>query len=149
MAKQKKYPWLNALLMTLVTVSWTSGVLFFTFNRWVRIDSEFGTLNHPLQHIFLTIHGASAFLMMILYGFFIGTHVIPHWQRPKKVPFGPSLFFSIGGLIFSAYLLYYVGHTGVRTIVMAVHVSIGFLLPVIMGLHITAMIKRSKQLNQK
>ena len=129
----------------IISTAWVSGVLFFIFNQWVRIEGEFSLLRHPLQQVFLRIHGAAAFLMMIMYGFTLGTHVLPKWKHKNLSNLGRTMTVLIGSLILSAYLLYYVGHEYIRQIIMFIHVGIGFILPVVLATHIIAIKKTYKK----
>ena len=139
----------SKFLYSVVALSWSSGILFFIFKEWVRIEDTFSVGYHPLQNIFLKIHGASAFVLMILYGYFIAVHVLPGLKKKQLSKLGRTMTVTLGSLIVSAYLLYYVGHDLLRECISYFHVTIGFLLPFILASHIISIKKQKGITNEK
>lgn len=122
------------LLSSMVAISWVSGIMFFAFDTWGMVEGDFGLTKHPWQQPCLMIHGASAFTMLMVYGFFIGSHAITAWKKGIVRRAGMGLSAIIGGLIISGYWLYY--GANLRTIIKYGHVSLGFILPIVLATHI-------------
>lgn len=133
--------WSTRLLLAILGTSWVTGLLFYTFNNWVRINGPFGPERHPMQQLFLVFHGGSAFLMMVVYGFFLGYHAWPRRKQASRL--GRLLIGAIAVSIVSAYGLYYLGDPIIRQWALYTHLMTGFFLPVILFLHIRTMVKGS------
>ncbi len=128
----------------LLAICWLTGVGFYILDIWFMVESEFGSEKHFLQLPSLQIHAATAFFIMVFFGaFFFG-----HMSRVKKMAHsqksGWTLISALAYLIFSAYLLYYIGNESMRIFVMYSHLIIGFLLPVMLICHLISH-KRNKQ----
>src|SRR4029079_10963143 len=94
------------------------------------------------------IHGASAMLMMIYFGYLLATHVSVGLRSKRNRVLGLTLVYAIGFMIVTAYGLYYLGSEGVRQVVSWAHTAVGFSLPLVLGLHV-AMGHRSNSANTK
>lgn len=133
-----KIPWRYRLwIFVFFATSWVTGILFFCFNRWVTVEGDFGPEKHPWQNWFLKVHGGSAFMMMILYGFMLASHVPSGWKSRRQRFVGLSLVGAQGVLIVSAYFLYYSGHPEFRELIGYAHSFVGATLPLLLALHIT------------
>jgi hypothetical protein len=124
--------WLFAFIM----VSWVTGVTFFILNRWVTIEGEFGPEKHPTQATFLKVHGASAFLMMISYGYLLATHIPAGYKSKRQRWLGLGLVAAQGFLIVTAYGLYYVGGDEFHALIGYAHASVGFIFPFLLATHV-------------
>lgn len=100
-------------------------------------NKEFGIAKNPLQFPLLKIHGASAFLVMIIFGYFLADHVQKKWHTKKpKAKTGIAMLITVSVMIISAYLLYYLPGGLVRQIDIYIHLFAGFFLPIILFTHI-------------
>jgi hypothetical protein len=132
-----KIPWrFRGVLFALLALSWLTGVTFFAMNRWVAVEGDFGLEKHPAQMIFLKVHGASAFLMMISYGYMLATHVPAGYRSKRQRLLGLILVGAQGFLIISAYGLYYSGGETFRPLISYAHFSVGLIFPVLLATHI-------------
>ncbi len=132
-----KIPWrYRACMFSLITLSWVSGVAFFVMNRWLTIEGEFGLEKHPAQATVLKLHAASAFLMMVSYGYLLATHVPAGYRSRRQRILGLGLVGAIGFLIVTAYGLYYVGGENFRSLIGYAHAAVGFVFPLLMAFHI-------------
>ncbi|RAP33760.1 hypothetical protein DID77_02570 [Candidatus Marinamargulisbacteria bacterium SCGC AG-439-L15] len=129
-------PLYKRLLYLTLTSSWVSGSVYFILDTWFPVQGEFGLSKNPYQYFFLQIHGGSAFLMMILYGLFLGTHVSTSISKKEMRKLGLTITGLIGFLISTAYLLYYLSNETLREITRYAHASVGFSLPFILASHI-------------
>lgn len=138
-----KLPFILRLLLYLsLAVSWFTGLGFFLLDTFFQIEGEFGPQKHPWQNPALTLHGGAAFIMMIWFGAMLSAHVPMGW-RTKRIRFwGITLVSCVALQIFTAYLLYYVGHELTRETVKWIHLAVGLSLPLILTSHIRAGRKR-------
>jgi hypothetical protein len=132
-----KIPWrYRTWLFAFILLSWITGVTFFILNRWVEIEGEFGPEKHPAQAIFLKVHGASAFLMMISYGYLLATHIPAGYKSKRQRFLGLCLVGAQGFLILTAYGLYYVGGENFHSVIGYAHASVGFIFPFLLATHV-------------
>lgn len=136
----------KVILLVCVLIAWLSGIAFFVLDQWFKVDGEFGLTNHPAQHLFLYIHGGISFILMIVYGYFIGTHVIPAFKYQQHRRLGYMVTSCIGFLSLTGYLLYYLSNKWMRNVVIYSHIGIGFILPLVMVGH---MITSKNYLNRR
>ncbi len=132
-------------LFALVLTSWTSGVSFFILNRWVSVEGDFGPEKHPWQFNILEIHGAAAFLMMLVFGALLAAHVPVGWRVQRVRPLGLALVIALALLMTSAHFLYYLGDEEFRQWTAYVHAAIGFSLPFILIAHLWQGSKRRRR----
>jgi hypothetical protein len=123
-------------LFSIFTFAWCSGVAFFVLKTWFIVEGEFGPEKHPFQFTSLQIHGLIAFLMMITYGYFLGTHVQNTWKMKSKRTSGILLVAIPAFMMITAYLLYYIAKDRTREIIGYVHLGVGFILPLILTIHV-------------
>lgn len=134
-----KIPWrYRTWLFAFIMLSWVTGVTFFILNRWVEIEGEFGPEKHPAQATFLKVHGASAFLMMICYGYLLATHVPAGYRSRRQRVLGLGLVAAQGFLILTAYGLYYVGGDDFHALLGYAHASVGLVFPFLLATHVIA-----------
>lgn len=126
---------------------WISGVSFFVLQTWFQIEGEFGMQKHPWQFTSLQIHGFMAFVMMVTFGYVLGTHVQAGWKLKPIRKSGVILTAMPIFMMITAYLLYYIAEDFSRQIVAYSHLAVGFLMPFILFLHIY-LIRRQKKLNR-
>ncbi len=124
------------ILSAIVLTSWVTGVTFFILNNYVQIDGEFGPQKHPAQFLFLKIHGASAFAMMISFGYLLATHVPIGYRAKRERILGLLLTGVQALLVVSAYYLYYGSDEDRRSLVAWTHLSLGVIYPFIIALHV-------------
>ena len=133
----KTYPRLyRRIIYVLFSVSWLTGALFFILNRWVTVDGDFGPEKHPLQFPILMTHGASAFLMIFIFGVVVASHITANWHMKAVRRLSLFLVITMSFQIVSAYLLYYLASETWREIIANVHAIIGFLLPLLLCIHV-------------
>lgn len=123
-------------LFAVLSTSWCTGITFFVLNRWFVVEGDFGPEKHPWQFNVLKIHGAAAFLMMIVFGCLLAAHVPAGWRTKRLRVQGITLVSAQGFLIVSAYLLYYIGGEEFRTLVGYAHASVGFVFPFLLIWHL-------------
>lgn len=132
----------------LLASCWITGIGFFVLDTWLIVEGEFGPEKHFLQLPSLQVHAATAFFIMVFFGgFFFG-----HMPRARKVPHSQTsgwiLLSALGYLIFSAYLLYYIGNESIRFYVMYSHLIIGVLLPIMLACHLRSHKQNKRKLKR-
>ena len=133
------------VLFSTLLFCWFSGLLFFVFDGWIRVEGEFGQQRHPLQQIMLSAHGASAFLMLILFGFMLKNHVALLWRANKNRSIGITIVMSFIVLIITGYFLYYASAELFRLANSYLHIGIGILFPCFVLYHsIPCILRRTK-----
>lgn len=127
--------WKSALFLVLA-LSWLSGIAWFSLHRWVRTEGEFGEEHSPWEPVLLKIHGASAMLVMVYFGYLLASHVPVGLRARRNRGLGLTLVYAIAFMIVSSYGLYYIGNEGFRSMVSWAHLAVGFLLPLVLMLHV-------------
>ena len=127
----------QAWLYTIIIIAWCSGVAFFVLKTWFTVEGDFGPEKHPFQFPALQVHGFIAFLMMITYGYFLGTHVQQSWKLKPRRALGILLVGVPAFQMITSYLLYYVNWKDAsREIIEYLHLGVGFTLPLIVLSHV-------------
>ena len=136
------------LLFSALATSWVSGITFFILNRFITIDGDFGPQKHPWQFPMISIHGFAAFSMMILFGAMVASHVPLAWRTNKQRLWGLSFIIATSIQIITGYTLYYLATEMSRDVTAYIHLSIGFLLPAILAIHVLEASKSRKVKNK-
>lgn len=126
----------KAALYAVILTSWLTGSLWFYLHRWVLIEGEFGEEHSAWEPVLLKIHGASAMLMTIYFGYLLASHVPTGLRSRRNQLLGWLLLGSVALLIATSYGLYYIGGESFRSVVSWSHLSIGLCLPLVLGMHI-------------
>ena len=95
------YSAFGALLLT--------GLAWLCFDKWVRVAGEFGPEHHPAEHVMLIVHGAAAYVFLIVAGALIPVHVKLGWSIGRNRVSGVTLAAILGVLALTALGLYYFG----------------------------------------
>ncbi len=144
-----KISWNNRIILFLfLSISWCSGLTFFILNTWVEVEGEFGVEKHPFQYPILKTHGASAFIMMIIFGFLIAAHIPAGLKQKRNKITGIILIIINVFMIITAYLLYYSGEE-YRSLVSYAHFIVGLFFPLLLIFHLLNRKKISKNLTPK
>jgi hypothetical protein len=98
-------------------------------------DGEFGPGPNPAEPLWLVLHGAFGFLATWTVGLLTGLHVLRAWRTRRSRWSGSVLFGSALLLIFSGFLLYYVGSDAVRPYLSIGHWALGLAAPLFYLVH--------------
>lgn len=128
----------KALLYGNLLLSLASGTSWFALHRWYRAEGEFGPEPSKLEPWLMKVHGASAFLAMIGFGYLLASHVHVGWRSRRNRAFGMSLVFLIAALAISGYLLYYSAGEVFRETVSWTHLALGLAFPGVLAGHVVA-----------
>jgi hypothetical protein len=141
-----RIPWrYRGLLFGILALSWLTGLAFFVLNRWITVEGEFGPEKHPAQAVFLKVHGAAAFAMMISYGYLLASHVPAGLRSRRQRTIGLTLVAAQGFMILSAYGLYYISGEQFREWVSYAHASVGFIFPALLAFHVISGAREKKR----
>ena len=114
----------------------TSGFLWLYFDFFVRVETEFSLQVHPMQNIFLILHGTSSLIFLILLGSVLPIHVFKAWKTKNNRLSGGFFLLLFGILILTGIGLYYSGVEDNRRLLSILHWVIGILFPVFFIIHI-------------
>ncbi len=132
-------------LFIALAISWFSGLIFFILKTWFAVEGDYGLVKHAWQFPALQVHGFGAFIMMICFGFLLGSHIQYSWKIKRKRKSGIALIAMPVFLIITAYLLYYIAQDDAREVIAYAHLAVGFMLPVVLISHILTKIKLKKR----
>lgn len=123
------------LLYLVGTAVWTSGLLWWLFDRYMLQQTQYGVSQHPLQVWWLRLHAAAATAAVWLLGYLSAVHVQRNWPARLRRSSGLLFVSAIALLVVSGYLLYYVESDRPLAIVADVHLAIGVCAPLAFLLH--------------
>lgn len=119
-----------------LALSLCSGVLFFIFNQWIEIEGEFGPQKHPLQAVFIRVHGAAAFFMLMSFGALLAAHIPYGWRSTRSRKSGAFIGALVLLQILLGYLLYYLANESIRQYTSYVHILFGLIMPLALYIHL-------------
>ena len=119
-----------------ILFAWLSGSSLFIIIEFGEIEGEFGLMPNPYLGLLLKVHGLSAFIFLITFGFFVGTHVKATWRMQKNKRSGYTILGLQTFLIVSAYMLYYIADPITRPVLRYLHFAVGFALPFVTVIHV-------------
>ena len=110
-------------------------------------SSPFESVISPVEPWSLKIHGAAAFIFLIVFGVLIPSHINTSIRANRNKRSGFLMIAVSGILVVSGYGLYYCGIEGARDFISVSHLVIGILLPVFLLIHMM-LGRRSKTLKK-
>ncbi len=113
-----------------------TGTLWFSLHHRVRIEGDFGEQHSAWEPVLIKIHGGSAMVMMVFYGYLLASHVPTGLRSKRNRLLGLTLTYGIAFMILTAYGLYYIGGESFRSLVSWAHLAVGFCLPFVLTLHV-------------
>ena len=126
------------LLFIGLLITWLSGLGTYIFQEWVRVDTEFGPSYHPQQKNIRRVHGASAFFMMIVYGYLLASHIPAGWKQNRLRKSGLFLIIAQFIMIASGYFIYYFAkeEDRITDFIKDTHLIVGIMFPTMLIIHI-------------
>jgi len=128
--------WNKRLLYSGTALLFGSGVLWLVLHYFGYTQGEFGNAPHPLEPLFLKLHGAAAMIFLMLLGSLLRVHIPRGWTSEKNRVLGTVLGAFNLLLIVSAYALYYLANEETRPWISATHWILGLALPLLLVVHI-------------
>lgn len=126
----------KAALWLLLLLSWSTGIAWFILHRWVLVQGDFGEEHSAWEPVLIRIHAACAMLIMVYFGYLLGTHVTVGLRARRNRAMGIALLVILGFQILTAYGLYYVGGEDFRPLISWAHLMTGFSLPILLAIHV-------------
>lgn len=128
--------WIRLTVYAATAATWLSGILWLLFHHFVRREGPFGPEAHPLEHQWLALHGAAAFLIVWALGLIWTSHIRRGWWGQKNRKNGRAMTILLIVLILSGWGLYYLGNEDWRDQLANLHWILGLLLGLWLPLHI-------------
>jgi hypothetical protein len=125
-------------ILTLVasgSLLWLSGGLWILLEYFGQVEGDFGPEPSPLQPWLLRLHGLTMIPALLGFGGLFVVHVPKGWRSKRQRNTGIALLCINSVLIFSGYLLYYVGSDALRPWTSITHWGLGVWLPVLFIWH--------------
>lgn len=97
---------------------------------------EFGPLPHPLEALWLKLHGAAAMIALVLFGSLLTVHMRRAWSHRRGRATGGMLAGLFVLLTVTGYGLYYVAGESVRAWISVVHWAVGLAVPLLLAAHV-------------
>ena len=129
----KIHEYIIYLISVIVTIS---GFLWLYFDFFVRVETEYSLLVHPMQNIFLTLHGSSSIIFLIILGSVLPIHVYKAWKIKNNRLSGGFFLLLFTILILTGIGLFYSAVEDNRRILSVLHWVIGILFPIFFVIHI-------------
>ena len=109
------------------------------------VEGDFGPEKHPWQYPVLQLHGAAAFLMMIVFGSIIAAHLPASWSLNRMRIIGSLMIGVVSLQIITAYGLYYLSDEQIRHWVANMHAAVGVTLPLVLIFHLVMGVKTRRR----
>jgi len=113
-----------------------TGTLDWIFDKWVRVQGAFGPEHHPLQPWISRAHTASAYLILISFGYLLHSHVRPGLKGKRKKVSGIAIVTFLSILAASSLPILYAADGMIRDTSTAVHTYMGLSIPLLLGIHL-------------
>ena len=129
----KIHEYIIYLISVIVTIS---GFVWLYFDFFVRVETEYSLQVHPMQNIFLIMHGTSSLFLLILLGSVLPMHVLKAWKIKNNRLSGGFFLLLFTILILTGIGLFYSAVEDNRRILSVLHWVIGILFPIFFVIHI-------------
>ena len=129
----KIHEYIIYLISVIVTIS---GFVWLYFDFFVRVETEYSLQVHPMQNIFLIMHGTSSLFLLILLGSVLPIHVLKAWKIKNNRLSGGFFLLLFTILILTGIGLFYSAVEDNRRILSVLHWVIGILFPIFFVIHI-------------
>jgi hypothetical protein len=128
-----------------VLTSFLSGSLWYVLHHWFVTEGDFGPQHSPAEPILIRIHGASAFIVMIVFGWVLGRHVPIGWRSQRSRKSGIVVITATAAMVLTGYSLYYLVGEESHDSIALLHLSLGWGLILTLCIHIWKAVKRRHQ----
>ena len=129
----KIHEYIIYLISVIVTIS---GFVWLYFDFFVRVETEYSLQVHPMQNIFLILHGSSSIIFLIILGSVLPIHVYKAWKIKNNRLSGGFFLLLFTILILTGIGLFYSAVEDNRRILSVLHWVIGILFPIFFVIHI-------------
>lgn len=127
-------PRLRFAVYAVLAILFVSGAVWLVADRLK--DSENGEAWQMVAANLLMIHGGANMAMLLLLGALVPLHLRRGWRAAKNRITGSAMASLNAALVVTAFGLYYLGAETARPWMSAVHTGCGFVLPLLLVLHV-------------
>jgi hypothetical protein len=113
-----------------------SGLVWLTYHYFASVPGELGPQPHPMEHWWLSVHGAAAMAGLIVYGSLLPIHIRRAWALRRNIVLGIGLVAVMLLLTVTGYLLYYASSEEARPVISALHWIPGLAVPALLTWHV-------------
>ncbi len=113
-----------------------TGIGWLVCHYWLAVPNAFGESQHPLEPLWLKLHGAAAMAFLIVLGSLLPIHVSRAWRLRKNRSSGAGMLSLFALIILSGYGLYYLGDEQTRPWISLVHWLVGLAAAALLPLHV-------------
>lgn len=114
---------------------WVTGVLYWTFDKYMLRRSDAGLSENPLQVWWLRLHAATAMGAVWVFGYLCAIHVQRNWTGGVRRNSGALLVGVFALLTLTGYLIYYVEADRPLATLLQAHWLLGLFAPLAFLLH--------------
>lgn len=123
--------WQKSFVYASTAVVAASGIVWFILHDLVLEEPD------DLTRLLLIMHGASAYVLLVVVGSLLPLHVKSGWRRRRNLGSGMSVAFAIVLLGITALMLYY-GSEEARLPARWVHICVGVVTALLFPVHFLA-----------
>ena len=121
----KVSPRLKISIHVSFSLLYASGLLYFIFDRFIKIQTSLGTENNPNSHAVLEVHAIVGLWFIALMGYMLRAHIEPGWRVNRNRGSGLGLFIPFLILCATVPGLYYLADERMRAGTAFVHTYLG------------------------
>lgn len=137
--------WQVRLLVISGALLWLSGAAWLALHYFGKVQGEFGAETNPFEPWSLRLHGFALIPALMGFGGLLVAHIPKGWRHRDQRSAGAALTATTSILIFSGYLLYYVGSDALREWTSLVHWSLGLVIPGFFIWHYRGRVRRGRR----
>ncbi|MDZ4815270.1 MAG: hypothetical protein SGI71_03280 [Verrucomicrobiota bacterium] len=126
----------KAWLYSTLAVLYLSGLFWAFLHYFAKRPEGMEELPHPSEPLALQIHGAAAYLVLVILGTLIPIHIKRAWTIRKNVPTGLLVILLNIVLILTGLGLYYFANEALRNFTSQSHLISGLLYLPLLAVHI-------------
>lgn len=129
---------------------WTIGTLLVTGTVWALLHYLPGAIGagedaaRAAAVWVMKLHGAAAMLGLLMLGSLLPLHIKTGWQTRLNTKSGVGMLLSAFLLVATGWILYYAGSESVRKAGSLVHLLLGFVLPILLPVHLARFAARQQ-----
>jgi hypothetical protein len=119
---------------------YVTGSTWWFLDKFVRVHTDLGEDHHPAQVTIFRIHGFTAYLFLILFGYLVHSHVRPGLMNKQKKSFksGWGMIIATSLMILTSSTDLFAAEGAVRDFLVSSHRYLGVGFPVFLIAHLMA-----------
>ena len=129
-------PWMSRWIYGTGAAALATGVLWLLFHHFVHREGPFGPEAHPLEHVWLVLHGTAGYAVIWGLGLIWSLHVRRGWLHERNRVNGQTMTIALVVLALTGLGLYYMGDEVWRDRAAVAHWVLGLFAGVWLPFHI-------------